>query len=118
MYDLGSMLKSIRLQRGLTQKELAARVNKSVSAISSYETNAQLPPLDVLVSIAQTLHVSIDSLVGLGSFHTYSAQNLTKEQIEFLELLFKEFSTSQSSNSITPTQILIFQKLFKLFTPN
>lgn len=38
MYDLGSRLKTIRLQRGLTQRQLAARVNKSVSAISSYES--------------------------------------------------------------------------------
>ena len=63
MYDLGSRLKSIRLKRGLTQKELAAKISKSVSAVSSYESNAQLPPLDVLESIALTLNVSIDYLI-------------------------------------------------------
>ena len=29
MYDLGSRLKSIRLKRGLTQKELAAKIRES-----------------------------------------------------------------------------------------
>lgn len=116
MYDLGSRLKAMRLQRGLTQKELAARVSKSVSAISSYESNAQLPPLDVLESIALTLHVSIDYLVGLDNFNTYSTQQLTNQQRELLDLLFREFSThSGNSDSITAQQVMIIQKLFHVF---
>ena len=116
MYDLGSRLKAMRLQRGLTQKELAARVSKSVSAISSYESNAQLPPLDVLESIALTLHVSIDYLVGLDNFNTYSTQQLTDQQRELLDLLFREFSThSGNSDSITAQQVMIIQKLFHVF---
>ena len=47
MYDFGLRLKKLRKSRGLTQKMLADRINKSVSAVSSYESNAQLPPLDV-----------------------------------------------------------------------
>lgn len=33
MYDLGLRLKEIRSRRGLTQKALARRINKSVSAV-------------------------------------------------------------------------------------
>lgn len=44
MYDIGSRLKDIRIKRGLTQKVLAKRINKSVSAISGYESNVQTPP--------------------------------------------------------------------------
>ena len=116
MYSLGSRLREARIRRNLTQKMLADRVNKSVSAISSYESNAQLPPLDVLESIALTLNTSIDFLVGLDSNHTYSAQNLTGEQKELLDLLFKEFAVS-SHGCTTPSelQIQIIQKLFNLF---
>ena len=52
MYDFGLRLKKLRKSRGLTQKMLADRINKSVSAVSSYESNAQLPPLDVSKSIS------------------------------------------------------------------
>ena len=68
MYDLCSRIKDIRQKRGITQKDLALRVNKSISAISSYETNAQLPPLDVIEDIAVILNVSIDYLVGSAPF--------------------------------------------------
>ena len=49
MYDLGFRIKEIRTRRGLNQKELAQRINKSKSAVCGYETNAQIPPLEVLV---------------------------------------------------------------------
>lgn len=64
MYDFGLRLRELRKSRGLTQKMLAERINKSVSAVSSYESNAQLPPLDVSKSIALALGISIDYLVG------------------------------------------------------
>lgn len=44
MYDFGLRLKKLRKSRGLTQKMLADRINKSVSAVGSYESNAQLTP--------------------------------------------------------------------------
>lgn len=49
MYDLGFRIKEMRVRRGISQKELAQRINKSKSAVCGYETNAQIPPLEVLV---------------------------------------------------------------------
>lgn len=116
MYDLGSRLKLIRLKRGFTQRELAARINKSVSAISSYESNAQLPPLDVLESIALTLNVSIDFLAGIDRHNTYSARNLSSQQAEIIDLLFQQFSASHSADGeLTADQITLLQKLILLF---
>lgn len=116
MYDLGSRLKSIRLQRGLTQKVLARRVNKSVSAISSYESNAQMPPLDVLESLALVLNVSLDYLVGLSENNTYSTDHLTSDQKEIVDLLFQEFSAESTvEKELTTEQIKIIQKLLALF---
>lgn len=60
MYDLGYRIKEIRTQRGMAQNELAKRINKSKSAVCGYESDAQVPPLEVLVSIASVLNVSLD----------------------------------------------------------
>ena len=117
MYDLGSRLKAVRLQRGLTQKTLARRINKSISAVSSYESNAQMPPLDVLETLSSVLNVSLDYLVGLENYNLYSTKALTKEQKDFIDLLFREFtSAKQSCDILTQQQVLIIQKLFQLFT--
>lgn len=117
MYDLGSRLKRIRVQNGITQKVLAKRINKSVSAVSSYESNAQMPPLDVLISMALAYSVSLDYLVGFDNTPTYSAKDLRPEQKEIIELLFAEFSETSSYNSeLSPSQIKIIQKLFLIFS--
>ena len=80
MYDLGLRLKKLRMQRGFTQESLGKRINKSKSAICSYETNAQMPPLDVLISIATVLHVSLDQLAGLNNEKKITLAGLSAPQ--------------------------------------
>lgn len=117
MYDFGQRLKSIRKLRGLTQKMLAERINKSVSAISGYELDAQIPPIDVLESMAVVLNVSLDYLVGIENADAYSARNLNDQQKEILDLLYEEFSSpNNTSSELTPQQIRIIQKLLSLFS--
>lgn len=116
MYDLGSRLKHIRQKRGITQKDLALRINKSISAISSYESNAQLPPLDVIADIAVTLNTSLDYLVGMDKCNTFSVSSLSQEQTELLELVLHEFHSSVANdNNLTPEQIILLQKLIHYF---
>lgn len=116
MYDIGSKLRDIRNKRGITQKMLAERINKSVSAVSGYESNVQTPPTDVLISISQVLHVPITYFVESGCEDSYSAKGLTKEQAEFLDLLFEEFtSPSENGKELSPRQIEIVRKLLHLF---
>ena len=116
MYDLGSKIKAIRQKRGITQKELALRINKSVSTISSYETNAQLPPLDVICDIALMLNVSLDYLVGIDKINTFSAKHLSAEQTELLELMLHEFHTDMTyAGMLTQEQVLLVQKMIHYF---
>lgn len=87
MYDLGFRIKEIRTRRGLNQKELAQRINKSKSAVCGYETNAQVPPLEVLVSIASVLNVSLDYLVGFEETESFSTRSLSDQQKKIAGLL-------------------------------
>ena len=117
MYDFGLRLKDLRRARGLTQKALAKRINKSVSAISSYESNAQLPSLDVANSIALTLGISLDCLVGNEDIPMYSSAGLTKTQNTILELLIAEVhNSSNHSPQLSERQLLIIKMLIESFT--
>lgn len=117
MYDIGSRLKDIRIKRGLTQKTLAKRINKSVSAISGYESNVQTPPTDVLISISQVLHVPITYFVDLSSEISYSAKGLSDEQRAFLDLFFAEITTpSETGEELSKRQIEIVRRLLILFS--
>lgn len=117
MYDLGSRLKEMRNKRGLTQKMLAERINKSVAAISGYETNAQTPPTDVLISISEVLHIPITYFVDLSCEETYSTNGLSIAQKELLDLLFEEFSTpSENNGALSPRQIEVVRRMMLIFS--
>lgn len=64
MYELANRIKELRKQRGMSQATLGERIGRSKSAIVSYETDRQAPPLEVLESIADVFNVSLDYLVG------------------------------------------------------
>lgn len=117
MYDLGYRIKSIRTQRGMAQNELAKRINKSKSAVCGYESEAQVPPLEVLVSIASVLNVSLDYLVGFEMEEPISLAKLTSNQKKIINLILEEFSNpTNSSPSLSQQQIRIIQKLMCLFS--
>lgn len=119
MYDLGYRIKEIRTQRGMAQNELAKRINKSKSAVCGYESDAPVPPLEVLVSIATVLNVSLDYLVGFELEEPISVANLTNQQKKIINLILEEFSSpTNSSPRLSQQQITIIQELICLFIGN
>ncbi len=119
MYDLGSRLKKIRSERGLSQRALGERISKSAGTISSYETNIQVPPTEVLVSIARVLNVPLDYFVDLNCDAIYSDSALSPQQKEVVDLLFREFSSpSNTGEELSVQQIQIIQKLILIFSNN
>jgi transcriptional regulator with XRE-family HTH domain len=63
--EFGRRLTAARQQRGLTQTELAERINATQRVISYYETVADSAPGPIVVLLAQALDVSADELLGL-----------------------------------------------------
>ncbi|WP_333860755.1 helix-turn-helix domain-containing protein [Clostridium sp.] len=57
-------LKELRLKKGLTQKELAQKLNMQNTAISKYELNQRKPDTETLLEIANFFNVSVDYLLG------------------------------------------------------
>lgn len=53
-----------REQANISRKELAAILGVSVASVGFYETGRNEPDLQKLVTIAKTLHVSVDDLLG------------------------------------------------------
>jgi transcriptional regulator with XRE-family HTH domain len=63
--EFGRRLTAIRQERGLTQTQLAERIDASQRVISYYETVADSAPGSIIVQLAQALEVSADELLGL-----------------------------------------------------
>ena len=56
-------IKKYRLENGLTQADLAARLSVSQNAISQYEKGTRQPPISRLAPIAEKLGVPVSALV-------------------------------------------------------
>lgn len=60
MSEIGSKLKTLRKGRGLTQVDLAIRMDWSRATISNYECGRRVPRLDELTALCNFFGVSMD----------------------------------------------------------
>lgn len=88
MEYFGSKLKAVRKSKGITQLELAKRLNIAKGSISAYEQGATYPSVDVLIKICEVLNTSSDYLLGISDEVTLKMSGLTEKQMEsFLQFV-------------------------------
>ena len=64
MAALSDMLTYLRKRQGLTQQQLADKLNMSRSAIGMYETGKREPEIEVLEAFADFYNVDMNTLTG------------------------------------------------------
>lgn len=60
---IGSFLKELRSDKGLTQEQLAEKLNVSRRSVSRWETGSNLPDLDLLIEMADFYQVELRELL-------------------------------------------------------
>lgn len=89
---IGNRIRSARLQKGLTQAELAEKAAIAINSIRLYESGKRVPKIDNLQKIADALNVSIqylapsfvtDSKDGDGIVDLLNDEKLNKSVSEF-----------------------------------
>ena len=89
MVDFGNNLKTLRLQNGFTQAQVAQKLGVTKSVISAYETGLRLPSYDIQINISKIFRVSTDYLLGLENIRELDLSGLTEEEIQALLNLIK-----------------------------
>lgn len=64
---IGAYISMLRHNRGLTQRELANRLNVSYQAVSKWENGENLPDASVLLPLADALHTTADAILSAGT---------------------------------------------------
>ncbi len=55
MIDLGNRIKTLRLERHMTQEQLAKQLKVTKSVVSAYEASSRCPSYEVLIRISKVL---------------------------------------------------------------
>ncbi len=61
----GERLKELRIEKGISQEQLAKNLNLTHGAICLWENNQRIPKLDALILLAKYFNVSLDYIAGV-----------------------------------------------------
>ena len=78
---IGSFLKELRKEKGMTQEQLAEQLNTSNRSVSRWETGSTLPDISILIELAKFYEVDIKEIIDGGR----KSEDMDKEMIETLE---------------------------------
>ena len=87
---LPEKLKDLRAKYGLSQREVAKKLDISASIVSGYETGERTPSVENILAMAALYHCSTDYLLGRESRDLSAILNvegLTNRQIQLLSEL-------------------------------
>lgn len=79
--EFGTFVAELRKEKGLKQKELAAKLLISDKAVSKWETGLSMPDITLLVPLADTLDVTVTELL---ECRRMTAETMTAVQTEAL----------------------------------
>lgn len=68
-------LKELRLLNGLTQKQIAEKLNVRQNTYSQYENGNREIPLQSLIALSEVYDTSIDYIVGITDYETAYPRN-------------------------------------------
>ena len=94
---IGRNIYELRKKRGWSQSDLARKLDKKTSTISSYETDSKTPSVDTIIAMSELFGVSIDELIYGENAEVLSTKHLAAEQkravadlLQGLTLLWRE----------------------------
>ncbi len=62
---IGAKIRELRNAKGMTQEELADKLNVSVQTVSRWENGVNCPDISMLPVLAEYFHTTTDNLLGL-----------------------------------------------------
>ncbi len=86
MVNFGDKLKTMRLNAGLTQTQLAQKLNVTKSVVSYYELHERTPSPETLIQLSNIFHVTTDYLLGVEHKKLIDISDLSDDDMKFLLL--------------------------------
>ena len=89
---LGNRIKTLRLEKKMTQQELGDILNVTKVSIHCYETGKRVPTIDTIVDLSNIFGVDINYLLGTDNYVIEDKSSeygikMSKEEVEFIKLI-------------------------------
>lgn len=92
-YMIGERLKAARMELGISQKDLAKKLDITPAAVSMYESGNRLPSMELFIKLVDVLNVSADEIlgksVGVANSNNDYTVRLSKEDLKIISEIKK-----------------------------
>lgn len=102
---LGTMIAQLRKEQGMTQLELAEKMNVTDKAVSKWERDLSCPDINSLANLAAALGVSVDELM---QFKNEASTAPKKDVKELIDTVLKAIATAMG---VAAAALTILNKL-------
>ncbi|MCK9502435.1 MAG: helix-turn-helix domain-containing protein [Lascolabacillus sp.] len=89
---IAETIKSLRERTGITQTQLANKLNITRSSVNAWEMGISAPSMQYIVELANIFKVSTDYLLGVSNTYYIDVKNLNEEQLKIIYSLLNYFS--------------------------
>src|SRR5699024_6370193 len=93
---LNENIKTLRKAKGLSQEELAIKLNVVRQTVSKWEKGLSVPDAGMVIKIAEVLETTVNVLLG-EELPQHEEQDLTKTLAAKLEVLNEQYSKQNES---------------------
>ena len=105
---ISNLIKTKRKEKGLTQEELAQKINVTEKAISRWETGRGTPDISLLVPLAEELDISVSELLK-GKEDKKEDKNI-KEIVNYIDV-----SKTKKNKLIIPIATILYTITYIIF---
>lgn len=109
---IGKFISSCRKEKGLTQMQLAEKLNITNRAISKWETGKSMPDVSLMLDLCNILGITVNELLSGERIAMENYQKRAEENL--MELQAKKEKVQREYNSMLKILIAAFSLLFVL----
>ncbi len=96
MRSIGETIASLRKEKGMTQNELAEKMNVTDKAVSKWERDLSCPDVNTISKLADILEVSVEELL-----KAKKKDNLEMKTKDLMNLIFKAVALAMGIAAVT-----------------
>lgn len=88
-------INELRVRCGMSQTELANRLNVTRSSVNAWEMGISVPSVQNLVELSNIFHVTVDYLIGLSASEAVNLDGYSEQEKELVYGLLKYFDAKK-----------------------